>query len=135
MTNLQLQLPPYEYKCTIVDVHDGDTLTVNIDLGFGIWTRQDIRLINCWAPELGQLGGQESKKHLEELLFKYYAYEDDNLGAVYVLRTFKRPYAKTDLRSMNRYIGELLGKGSDNTIVNINEAMITDGFATRVKQY
>ena len=28
----------YEYKCKIVKVIDGDTVDVDIDLGFGIWS-------------------------------------------------------------------------------------------------
>lgn len=34
----------YKYKATILDVYDGDTITVNVDLGFGIFTTQKLRL-------------------------------------------------------------------------------------------
>ena len=35
----------YEYKAQVVSVYDGDTLTVDIDLGFEVWLRkQKIRL-------------------------------------------------------------------------------------------
>ena len=27
----------YEYRCDIVKVIDGDTVDVDIDLGFGVW--------------------------------------------------------------------------------------------------
>ena len=27
----------YEYKCKIIKVVDGDTVDVDIDLGFGVW--------------------------------------------------------------------------------------------------
>ena len=27
----------YEYKCNLVNVVDGDTIDVDIDLGFGVW--------------------------------------------------------------------------------------------------
>ena len=42
----------YEYNCEIVRVVDGDTVDVNIDLGFGIWIRKErIRLYAIDTPE------------------------------------------------------------------------------------
>lgn len=42
----------YEYKCKIVKVVDGDTVDVDIDLGFGIWIRNErIRLYGIDTPE------------------------------------------------------------------------------------
>ena len=35
----------FEYKCKLIKVIDGDTIDVDIDLGFGVWLRkQRIRL-------------------------------------------------------------------------------------------
>ena len=35
----------FEYKCKLVKVVDGDTVDVDIDLGFGVWLQnQRIRL-------------------------------------------------------------------------------------------
>ena len=43
----------YEYHCRYVRNYDGDTVTVDIDLGFGIWMKkQTIRLHGIDAPEL-----------------------------------------------------------------------------------
>lgn len=42
----------YEYQCRIVKVIDGDTIKIDIDLGFGIWmTNQNVRLAGVDAPE------------------------------------------------------------------------------------
>ena len=42
----------YEYKCRIVKVIDGDTVDVDIDLGFGVWLRkQRVRLVGIDTPE------------------------------------------------------------------------------------
>ena len=42
----------YEYKCKIVRVVDGDTVDVDIDLGFGVWMRkQRIRMYGIDTPE------------------------------------------------------------------------------------
>ena len=42
----------FEYKCKLVRVVDGDTVDVDIDLGFGVWLRkQRIRLYGIDTPE------------------------------------------------------------------------------------
>ena len=42
----------YEYKCKIRKVVDGDTVDVDIDLGFGVWLRkQRVRLVGIDTPE------------------------------------------------------------------------------------
>ena len=42
----------YEYKCKIVRVVDGDTVDVDIDLGFGIWMHKErIRVYGIDTPE------------------------------------------------------------------------------------
>jgi micrococcal nuclease len=43
----------YTYKAAVIDVTDGDTIVVDIDLGFGVWLRkQSIRMAKINAPEL-----------------------------------------------------------------------------------
>ena len=42
----------YEYKCNLVKVVDGDTIDVDIDLGFGVWMQnQRIRMYAIDTPE------------------------------------------------------------------------------------
>ena len=42
----------FEYKCKLLRVIDGDTIDVDIDLGFGVWLRkQRIRLYGIDTPE------------------------------------------------------------------------------------
>jgi len=43
----------YTYNAHVTKVYDGDTITVDIDLGLGVWVRgQKIRLARIDAPEL-----------------------------------------------------------------------------------
>ena len=43
----------YEYKATVIKVYDGDTITVDFDLGFGIvLKKQTIRLFGINTPEV-----------------------------------------------------------------------------------
>ena len=42
----------YEYKCRIDRVVDGDTVDVDIDLGFGVWLREErVRMYGIDTPE------------------------------------------------------------------------------------
>ena len=42
----------YEYSCTIDRVVDGDTVDVDIDLGFGVWLRKErVRMYGIDTPE------------------------------------------------------------------------------------
>jgi endonuclease YncB( thermonuclease family) len=58
----------YIYRATVVDVHDGDTFTADIDLGFNIGIRYRVRLVGCNAIELDQPGGYEARAHLLGLI-------------------------------------------------------------------
>ena len=42
----------YEYKCKVVRVVDGDTVDVDIDLGFGVWLHKErVRILGIDTPE------------------------------------------------------------------------------------
>lgn len=60
----------FEYRCIILRVVDGDTVDVDIDLGFGVWLRkQRIRCFGIDTPE-SRTRDKEEKKF--GLLAKYY---------------------------------------------------------------
>ena len=66
--NSDLVVPHYTYKAFVLDVIDGDTIWVNIDLGFGSWTTQKLRLkgINTKAVETSE--GKGNKEFMESRL-------------------------------------------------------------------
>lgn len=41
----------YQYKAIVLNIVDGDTVDLNIDLGFHIWTTKRVRLIDINTPE------------------------------------------------------------------------------------
>ena len=42
----------YEYKCKIIKVVDGDTVDVDLDLGFGVWLHKErVRIMGIDTPE------------------------------------------------------------------------------------
>lgn len=56
-----LPQPMVQLPCRILSVHDGDTLTVEVV------TVVNVRLLDCWAPELSQAGGTAARDNLKEL--------------------------------------------------------------------
>ena len=67
----------YEYKCEILKVVDGDTVDVDIDLGFGIWLKNErVRIMGIDTPESRTSDATEkkfglaSKSKLKSLLGK-----------------------------------------------------------------
>ena len=63
----------YEYNCKIVRVVDGDTVDVDIDLGFGVWMHKErVRLHGIDTPESRTRDLEEKKYGLlakEQILF------------------------------------------------------------------
>lgn len=51
----------YSYTARVVDVMDGNTLWLDIDCGFRVWTRQKVRLRGVDTPELGTAEGRRAK--------------------------------------------------------------------------
>lgn len=59
--------PSYLYKAKIINVVDGDTLILNIDLGFEVIKKQRVRLTQIDAPEMKSAAGKESHQYLRDL--------------------------------------------------------------------
>lgn len=59
----------YEYEGRIVRVIDGDTVMVDISLGFNLWRHQEIlRLAGINAPEVNTSAGRAAAVFLRKLL-------------------------------------------------------------------
>jgi len=89
----------FEYNCKIVRVVDGDTVDVDIDLGFGIWIHKErIRLHGIDTPEsrtrdlVEKKFGLQSKKMIESWM---------PVGSIQTLVTVKDKAGK---------FGRILGK-------------------------
>jgi micrococcal nuclease len=77
----------YEYNCKIVKVVDGDTVDVDIDLGFGIWIKNErVRLYGIDAPE-SRTRDKEEKKY--GLASKKYVQDHMPVNSKQTLRTIK----------------------------------------------
>ena len=75
----------YEYPCKIIRVIDGDTVDVDIDLGFDVWLKkQRVRLYGVDTPE-SRTSDKEEKKY--GLKAKAFVVQHLPQGSSQVLRT------------------------------------------------
>jgi micrococcal nuclease len=111
----------FEYNCKIVKIVDGDTVDVDIDLGFGVWLRNErVRLYGIDTPE------SRTRDKVEKVFGKYAAaYLKAHLGKESVLRTKKDGKGK-----FGRILGEFIvyDKGWD-AYRSVNEMMIENHIA------
>ena len=83
----------YEYKCRILRVIDGDTVDVDIDLGFGIWRhRERVRLFGIDTPESRTRDLVEKKFGLAA---KKFVRDNLPIGSIQTLVTMKDKKGKS----------------------------------------
>ena len=108
----------FEYSCTIVKVVDGDTVDVDIDLGFGVWLKkQRIRLYGIDTPE-SRTRDLEEKKY--GLAAKAFVLACLPIGSTQTLTTVQDKTGK-----YGRILGKFKAYDSDlDAWVNMNQWMI-----------
>ena len=111
----------YEYRCKVVKIVEGDTVDVDIDLGFGVWLKKErIRMFGIDTPE-SRTRDLDEKKY--GLMAKDYITKllDDEGGIV--LKTRKDAEGK-----YGRILGELW-RTTDFADTSINDLMIKNHHA------
>ena len=114
----------YEYSCDVVRVIDGDTVVLDIHLGFHVTVRESCRLRGIDAPEIRgeeRPEGLESKQFLEWLVEAFDKKEDE-----FVCHTHKDRQGK-----YGRYLVDLwmITPLKDEICVNI--VMVEEGYAEK----
>jgi micrococcal nuclease len=111
----------YEYKAKVINVVDGDTIDVNIDLGFFVNKIERVRFarINAFEVKLGKTTtADEKKKGIEAKDFL----TNLILNKQVVLQSLK----PNDFEKYGRFLAEVV---IDNK--NINDLMVEKGFAVK----
>ena len=108
-------------KAVVSKVHDGDTLTVKVSYSF------NVRLLDCWAPEVTGLQKQEgikSRDHLNSLV----KVGDEVLLEIPITGNLE------DSISLGRVLGRVYKDlNADGTPDDLSEQMVKDGFASKTK--
>ncbi len=107
----------YHYNAQVRSVYDGDTCRVDIDLGLGIWIRDEkLRLARINAPEVTgdtRALGIASRDALREYIG----------GKEIIIETIKDQRGK-----YGRYLAEIWLPEGDG-YVNINDELVANGYA------
>ena len=104
----------FEYRAIVTKVYDGDTITVNIDLGFGVWVKgQKLRLLGIDTPEVRGVereAGLKSRDVLRERIMD------------------KEIRVKTQKDKKGKY-GRWLATIYDADVESINTWLLREGYA------
>lgn len=110
---------PYTYRAEVVNVVDGDTIDVHIDLGFYVWIRyQRIHLYGIDAPEPGDAAGAAATDHLKSLVD----------GKTVILKSIHGADSPDREGSFNHWLGIVYVDGK-----SINGAMVESGNAVKAE--
>ena len=127
----------FTYQAKLIEVIDGDTVDLLIDLGFGVHVQERCRLYGIDAPEMPTEAGKAAKAYLESLL-------GAATGELFVAtrKMTRKPKEKTD--KYGRYLAVLYagshtvdmfihGDQTESSIAmmkaSINWAMVFSGHA------
>ena len=107
----------FHYTATVQSVYDGDTCRVDIDLGLGIWIRNEkLRLVRINAPEMtgdDKALGTAARDFLRELID----------GQKVIIESVKDRRGK-----YGRYLAEIWIQ-QDEIWINVNDALVAAGHA------
>lgn len=108
----------FHYRAIVRSIYDGDTCTVDIDLGLGCWVHgEKIRLYRINAPELKgaqREAGLLSRDFLRKKI----------QGKEVFIHTVKDKKGK-----YGRYLADIWLKSEDDRWININDMLVQNGFA------
>ena len=108
----------FTYNCRIARIVDGDTLDVDIDLGFGIWkTNERIRLWQIDTPEC-RTRDKEEKKY--GLIAKNFVEQHLPIGKIFELQTLEKD-------KFGRYLGAVFVKNR----LSINDMLLKANLAVK----
>jgi len=107
----------YEYKIKdVVRVVDGDTVDVNIDLGFSLTKKERVRVAGIDSPESRTSDGDEKKFGIE--------------AKIVLERKLREAEVLTIATEKDGKYGRMLGWiYADGSPVSVNQLMIDEGYA------
>ena len=114
----------YEYDATVLAVHDGDTITCDVDLGFKTWLRgAKFRLYGINAPELSTDRGPAARDALAGQL------PADAQVTLLTLPSNVTPLSPDKVEKFGRWLATVLVTQPDGTRLNLNQWMVDNGHA------
>ena len=117
----------YEYRAKILRVVDGDTVDVDIDLGFGVWMHKErVRMMGIDTPESRTRDKVEKKFGLAS---KEYVKAYLPIGSMQVLKTEIDKSGEDKKGKFGRILGDfLVYDSSEDATKRLTEVMISQGY-------
>ena len=115
----EIMNPNYLYNATLVKVVDGDTVDLNVDLGFYNTAKIRFRFTGMDAPEVRGESRVEGKRSKEYVI--------DKLTHAKRIRVVSEKTGK-----WGRWLGTIYYDNGDG-LINLNESMVTEGYAVEYK--
>ena len=117
----------YEYRAKILRVVDGDTVDVDIDLGFGVWMHKErVRMMGIDTPESRTRDKVEKKFGLAS---KEYVKAYLPIGSMHVLKTEIDKSGEDKKGKFGRILGDFLVYDSkEDAQKKLTEIMISQGY-------
>ena len=110
----------HRYAVEVTRIVDGDTVDVDIDLGFGMWyKKQRVRLMGIDTPESRTRDLEEKKRGL---ISKAFLKDKIKLAKKLTIKTHKG----SETGKFGRILGEVFADG-----VNLNLKMCNEGYAVQ----
>lgn len=108
----------YRYAATVTNIYDGDTITVDLDLGLNIH-HQD-RTVRLWGINTPEVRGPQRPQGLTARDWLRNLITDTDI----ILRTHKDSTGR-----YGRLLAEIFHQDDDGQWVNINQALVDSGHA------
>lgn len=111
----------YTYKAKLIRIVEGDTVDAVIDLGFGVFMKQRIRLYGINTPDIRsnnleeKEAGLDSKQRLTELLTREF-----------IVKTIMNKRGK-----FGRILGIVYIEDENSNRINLNDKLVEEGHAIR----
>jgi hypothetical protein len=116
----------WDKRAQIKNIHDGDTLTVVLDQGFGDTKEIRLRLLGVFAPELKDNGGHETHEFVISWLS---ARVSPSIGWPFVVTTARTKVSDKEVETLGRYVGTLTTlDGTDNLNVDVMQFIRAKGY-------
>ncbi len=106
------------YRAVILNVPDGDTVHVLVDVGWNDYPYRSIRLRDIKAEPDHTPKGAEATKYLSALLY---------IGRSCVVTTFK----DTQVQTFGRYVGDVTLIDMEGTVFDLGTHLVGLGYAVR----
>jgi endonuclease YncB( thermonuclease family) len=116
----------WDRRAQYLENHDGDTVKMALDQGFGDTKLVDVRLMGVFAPELHDVGGPECRAFVQA----WFEYRLRETRWGFVVITARMKVADREQKTLDRYVGTVTSlDGTDNLNLEVMQFIVSKGYS------